>query len=1172
MTDEDLRRVLRARHVDRSPTYDKRSRRKRLASEAAEQLIPGGWGAAGAARGNAPFPDRHSLSEPRRCSKWNDTASHLKAPAGPRVVLERRLPAINSVKIAESATDQAEAVTFVSELETGSAQDGGGYAELHSHSNYSFREGASYTAELLVQAKKLGLAALALTDHNNLCGAMEFAQAAKSVGIKAIIGVELTLTNGHHLTLLAENAEGYKNLSLLTTRAHMDPAERNEPALAPALLAEHSRGVICLSGCRSGEISSLVMKGDLEGARRVARQYLEWFGPQNFFLELQQNLVLGDTRRNRFMAAIGQELGIGIVATNNVHYHVQARSRLNDALVAIQHNRSLEETHLERRPNNEFYLKSPAEMAKLFAGFSMAISNTKRIAERCDLDLTSARVYDFPDYPVPAGHTPVSWLRKVCEDAAVRRYGAVTPPVRERLDHELKLLEKHKLAGFILQYHDIIETARDVQVELGMIEPGLPIEEQPPGRGRGSSVALLCGYLAGLSHIDPLQFGLRLERFLTDEMSGPPDIDLDFPRNIREELILRVHQKWGYERAVLTGMISTYKIRGAVRDLGKALGLPDEDVDKLSKRLDGHTHARQLYDEMRSLPDYRDRADSPLWQELIGLAQQLEGFPKYLAQHPGGMILSARPLSETVPLQRSAIDGRFICQWDKDSADDAGFVKIDFLALGALSQMNEALQLVRKRTEERIDLSRIDFEDPAVYADIHRADTIGVFQIESAAQMQTVVRLKPKNLFEMAWEVGAVRPGVGVNDGVSMLIRRHTGLEPVWEYDHPLEKAALERTYGVPLYQDQLVELGVHVAGMSAAEADRMRRAFSRRNRHELIPVWKEKFLAGALKKGVPPDAALKIFGKFHGEYQFPESHAFAFGITAYQMSWLKHYFPLEFFVGLYNQQPMGFYNLETLKEDAKRHGIQILNPDVNLSNDVAIPEAGCLRLGLTHVAKVRAATVKLVLFARSRHGPFKSVADFMARTGLQQEALDNLADAGAFDSMDPERRQTRWEIGLRYRPVGRQLSFEMAVDQDMVALPGQSRWELAVAEYRTMGLYPKGHLMAMVRPKLPPDVRRSEELHALADGTEVKVAGIVIRRQRPLARAVFLTLEDEFGHSPLVVWPQVYERLKWQAKSPILLARGTVSHRAGTMNVVVSNLTPIEASDAPSLKSKDWG
>ena len=1045
------------------------------------------------------------------------------------------------------------------------------YAELHCHSNYSFQEGASHTSELVVRARELGYTALAITDHDNLCGSMEFAHAAKAVGIKAIVGVEVTLTGGHHITLLAENATGYKNICRLTTHAHLDPAERNQPELDPALLANHAEGVICLSGCRRGEISTLVLSGQLEQARHVAEQYHAWFGSDNFFLELQQNLVHRDTQRNRLMVGIAEELGIGIVATNNAHYHDVSRSRLNDALVAIQHNRSLEETHLERRPNDQFYLKSPNEMAALFEAYPEAIENTARIAERCNFDLTTARIYEFPDYDVPEGHTPASWLRHLCQETATRRYGKIDSRVADRLDEELRLLEKHNLCGFILQYYDIIKVAREVQEELGLVEPGLPLEEQPPGRGRGSSVAMLIGYLIGLSHIDPLQFNLKLDRFLPEEMAGPPDIDLDFPRDIREQLILRIHERWGYERAVLTGMISTYRIKGAVRDLGKALGIPEEDLDKLSKRIDGHVRTRDLDQELRELPEFRDRADTPIWQDLVELAQQLEGFPKYLAQHPGGMILSAQPLSETVPLQRSAIDGRYICQWDKDSAEDAGFVKIDFLALGALSQMNEALKLIEKRTEMRIDMSRIDFNDKKVYASIHRADTIGVFQIESAAQMQTVTRIRPKDLTEMAWEVGAVRPGVGVNDGVSMLIRRHTGREPGWDYDHPLEKPALERTLGVVLYQDQLMELGMHVGGLSASEADQMRRAFSRRNRDELIPVWRERFLKGATTKGVPEDIALKIFGKFHGEFQFPESHAFAFGITAYQAAWLKYYYPLEFYIGLFNQQPMGFYNLDTLKEDARRHDIAVLNPHVNLSEDAATMEGGALRLGLKHVKRVRAATVEAVLATRRRFGPFESLSDFMSRTGVQREALDNLADAGAFDAMDSDRRSTRWEIGLRYRPIGKQLAFDMPAEQDMVALPEQSDFERMVGEYRTMGLYPNGHVMAKLRPNLPPYVMRSDRVKDLADDTEVWVAGVVIRRQRPLAKAVFITLEDEFGHSPLVIWPQVYARLKRIARESVLIARGKVSRRDGTLNIVVSNLKPV-TSDAPVGKSKDWG
>ncbi|MDP6666175.1 MAG: DNA polymerase III subunit alpha [Dehalococcoidia bacterium] len=1111
------------------------------------------------------------------------------------------------------------------------AENPAGWAELHAHSNYSFQEGASEAWDLLQTARQLGLYALAITDHDNVSGVMEFAQAAKELDIKPVIGIELTLARGlneppstehepgerPHLTLLAETAAGYRNISLLTTRAHVDAEERNDPHLDPALLAEHAEGIICLSGCRRGEISSLVAAGDIDSARRAASRYIEAFGRDNFFFELQQNLVIGDTERNRGMAALGHELGVGIVGTNNVHYHVRERHRLNDALVAIRHNKSLEASHRERRPNDQFFLKSPTEMSVLFSAHPEAVTNTVKIADRCQFDLTSDVIYDFPIYDfLPPGHTESSYLREICEAAAVRRYGGLTPEVVARLDREFALLEKHQLVGFLLQYYDIIRIAREVQEDLGLVEPRLPIEENPPGRGRGSSVALLIGYLTGLSHIDPLKFGLRLDRFLPetdgDEKLAPPDIDLDFPREIRAELILRIHERWGYERAVLTGMISTYRIRGAVRDLGKALGIAEDDLGWLNKRLDGHSSIPGLAKEMAELPEFRDRVDAPVWQMLIELAGQLNHFPKYLAQHPGGMILSARPLSETVPLQRSAIEGRYICQWDKNAAEDAGFVKIDFLALGALSQLSEALELIRKQTEQRVDISRIDFEDLAVYTDIHNADTIGVFQIESAAQMQTVTRLRPRNLTEMAWEVGAVRPGVGVNDGVTLLVRRHMGKDLDWEFDHPLEKKALERTYGVPLYQDQLGELAMYVGGMTAVEGDQMRRAFTRRNNERHVAHWKDKFIAGAPTKGVSKDVALKIFGTFHGEFQFPESHAFAFGITAYQAAWLKHYYPLEFFVGLFNNQPMGFYNLETLKEDAVRHGIRVLGPDVNLSSEKAVIEDGALRMGLTHVAKLRAATAGPILEARAGAGggggagvgekKFASLADFMTRTGVQQEVLDYLSAAGALDSFDElavrekagsysgagngagadfgpvaDRRHLRWESGLRYRPRGekrdgsRQMAFEMPVEQDMVALPAESSWDRMIGEYSATGVYPGGHLMMKVRPHLPPDVIGSDEVRNYASGDRISVAGLVIRRQKPNGKTVFLTLEDEFGLSPLIVWPAVYQRLKLKIKEPLLLATGTVSRREGTMNIVVETNTPITES-VPDFHSKDWG
>ena len=1044
------------------------------------------------------------------------------------------------------------------------------YVELHCHSNYSFQEGASFIHELLPRAAELGYPALAITDHDNLCGAIEFAKEARSLGIQPIIGAEVTLRGGYHLTLLAETRQGYSNLCQLLSAARMT-TDRREPELDPQFLSEHAEGLILLSGCRSGEVSSLAQAGRLSEARDVAGRYVEWFGKESVYMELQQNLVHGDTQRNRQMVDLARQVGVGVVATNNVHYHVRERHQLHDCLVAVQHLRSLEESHRERRANSEFYLKSPQEMARLFSECPEAIANTLRIAERCAaFDLTKDLDYRFPDSPVQEGFTQEGYLRHLCDKAAIRRYGSLTDQVKGRLDEEFRLIRRHDLFGFFLIYHDIIQLGREVMIDLGLVDREVPLEENPPGRGRGSSVSMLTGYLIGLSHIDPLEFNLSLERFLyDDDLAAVPDIDLDFPRNIREELIKRVHQKYGWERAALTGMISTYKLKGAVRDLGKALGLPPDQVDKLAKRADNGS-AANLAAEMASHPEFRDIVDAPGWHDLVRLAAELDGFPKYLAQHPGGMVISSTPLTEIVPVQPGVIDDRYIMHWDKDSIDDAGFVKIDFLALGALSQMQEALDLIEQRTRRRPDLSRIDFEDRAVYDMICSADTIGIFQVESAAQMQTVTRIRPQNLTDMAHEVAAVRPGVGVNDGVSQYIRRRQKLEPV-EYTHPLEQRALERTNGVILFQDQVNQVAMDVAGFSPLEADQLRRAFRRNNNERLVQTYWEKFRDGAEERGVPQDAALHIFKKFNGQYMFPESHAFAFGVTAYQASWLKYYYPLEFYIGLFNQQPMGFYNLETLKEDAKRHGITVLGPDINRSNEKSVIEGDALRLGLLHVATVGSVAAETIIGVRNEGGPFSSIGKFMERTGALHETLDNLADAGAFDSLAEDRRGVRWEIGLRYRPINQQLALPLPVAQDMVSLDDMTPWERMEGEYRTMGLHPGGHVMAYIRDQLEGQVATSREIVDLEDGIQITVAGLVIRRQRPLGKAIFITLEDEYGLSPLIIWPAVYQRYRHVFREPLLAVQGTVSRREGTMNIIVSHARGLSIEMKPP-KAKNWG
>ena len=1043
------------------------------------------------------------------------------------------------------------------------------YAELHCHSHFSFKEGASSVDQLVARASALGYAGLALTDHDNLSGAMQFAQVSRSLSLRGIIGAEMTLKGGYHLTALAEDVEGYSNLCRLLSFSHVLARERTEPELDSRLLPEHRDGLIVLSGCRKGEVPSLVEQGRLVEARAAAQQYIEWFGPSNFYIELQQNLVKGDTRRNRLLVELAKELGIGVVATNNVHYHVREYHQLHDSLVAIKHCKTLEETHRERRANSEFFLRSPAEMALLFRDYPDAISNTVRIAERCTFDLTRDLRYQFPDYPAPDGHTPQTYLEKLCHEAAQRRYGAITPRVQARLKEEFRLIKKHDLAGFLLHYYDIVQMARRVMIKLGLSDLEIPLEERPPGRGRGSSVALLVGYLIGLSHIDPLQYELSLERFLPDDlMAIALDIDLDFPRNIREELILAVHKEWGYDRAAITGMRSTYQIKGAIRDLGKALGMPEEQVDRLAKRVD-HTSAKNLGQEMRSLPEFKDKLERPGWRDLVRLAAQLDGAPRYVAQHPGGMIISSLPLTDIVPVQKGAIDGRYIVQWDKDDLDAAAMVKIDFLALGTLSQLQEALRLIEQRTGHSVDISRIDFEDPQVYDMLCAGDTIGVFQVESAAQIQTIGRLRPRNLTDMAYEVACVRPGVGVHDGVRHFIRRRSGIEPV-AYDHPLERRALERTLGIVLYQDQMNQLAIDVGGLSPNEADQMRRAFSRKNANELLKVYWEKFVAGAEKRGVNEKTAVKIFRKFNGHYMFPEAHAVAFGVTAYQLAWLKYYYAHEFTIALFNQQPMGFWGLETIKEDAKRHGIRILNPDINKSDSKCTIDGEHIRLGLLSVTNVGAAACKTIADERKAHGSYGSLGDFMRRTGLQGEGVDSLIYAGAFDFIVDDRRSLLWEAGLRNRPASRQPALDLPVEQDRATLARLNDWEKMESEYRTLGLYPGGHFREKLRLHLGKDILSSDELKAIEDGRQVKVAGLVARPlQHPLANAYFITLQDEYGFIPLIIWTSVYEQYRDKLREPLLMVEGIVSRREGTLNVVVTRAIVPKGEGRPHLNGQ---
>jgi error-prone DNA polymerase len=1075
------------------------------------------------------------------------------------------------------------------------------YVELHLHTAFSFLDGASLPEEIVGQAADLGYQALAITDHDGLHGAMEFARAARAAGITPITGAELTLTDGSHLTLLAETITGYSNLSRLITAAYAGPNipaesglasfspprevwkkdEERQPRLDPSLLAEHAQGLILLTGCRRGALSRLVDDDCWSDARNLLDRYVEWFGPDNVAVELQHNRVFGDTRRIATLSRLAADASLRTVATGNVHYHRQSRRRLQDVLVAIRHRTTLDGCHRERLPNAEFFLRSPEEAAARFSAHPEAVHNTAVLAERCaSFDLTRDLAYLFPRYPTPPEQTPDDLLAGICRGEVRRRYDIKDwPTAEERLEQELQLIAKHGLSGFFLLYRDLLELAREVSVEIRGVD-GFAAT-LPPGRGRGSSVGSIVCYLIGLSHVDPLAHNLMLGRFINDEMSSIPDIDLDFPREIRERLIERVYERFGPDHAALVCAFPTYRLRSALRDVGKALGIPVADLDRISK-LSEPRQAGDLGLELARIPEYASRLEAPPWRYLVELAGELSGFPRHVSQHSGGMIISSAPLVDLVPVQPASMQGRYLCQWDKDSCDDAGFIKIDFLALGMLSLVEEALRLLPANGKPPVDLSRIDFTDHAVYDMICAGDTIGTFQIESRAQIQTLLRTQPRCLEDLVVQVAIVRPGPIIGGAVNPYVQHREldrrGLAPPPAYDHPLLEPVLRETLGVVLYQEQVLGVAMVLAGFSAGQADQLRRAMTRkRSREAMTRLWTQ-FRNGALAQGVDLTTAEKVFKKLIGfaEYGFPKSHATAFAILAYQSSWLKHYYPAEFVCALLNNQPMGFYPPHVLTNDARRHHVRILPPDVNESGVKCSVQGNAVRIGLGYVAEAGEDVATRLVAERSAGGQFQSLADVVRRVPLRIEAAENLIAVGAADGFGLGRREALWQLGLflparafggkNHKTSGWQLPIPLPVEQDMVELRPMGAWEQMTSDYALMGLSPRYHPLGLLRPRLPRAIRSIAETPHIPDGTRIQVAGLTVCRQRPgTAKGItFLLLEDELGLLNVIVFPDLYsERRHIVRGEPFVVVEGVLQQRNNTTNLVAERIWPLSEARA---------
>jgi len=1065
------------------------------------------------------------------------------------------------------------------------------YAELHCHSAYSFLDGASAPDELLAEAHRLGYPALALTDRNGVYGSLEFANVAKPLGLQAITGAEITLTNGSHVVLLAESPAGYANLCRLITATHLG-AERLDPRLPLDAIAERQDGLIILSGSRrDGFLPRALEYEGVSAARMLADRCKSMFGRDRFVVEIQRNRVRGDMALSRALIDVAVDLKLGVLASGNVHYHTRALHRLHDVMVAIRYRTTLDGSHRVRYSNSEFYLRPLDEVVSLFQDCPDAVATSLAIAQRCrGFDITSDLGYTFPDFRgADRAPAPVA-LAELCRARLDDRYpdGSVyrTQAVR-RLAEELKLIEHHKLSGFFLVYHDLFDLAREVAAE---IRKGSrrALGDLLPGRGRGSSVSSIVCYLLGLSHIDPIANKLFLGRFLNETLASVPDIDLDFPREIREELIRRVYTRYGAEYVGLVCSFPTYRLRSAVREIGKALDLPLGEIELVAKLADGR--ADELPDEMELLPGFAGRKDAPLWKDLCRLAHEIRGLPRHVSQHPGGMIISSRPLVEIVPLERAAMEDRVVCQWDKDSCDDARFIKIDFLALGMLSLVEECVELIARRTGTPPDLSRIDFEDPAIYDRICAGDTIGLFQIESRAQIQMIRRSRPRNLEDLAVEVAIVRPGPIVGGAVNPYVRRreeqrraHAAGQPYEPpVDHPLLRDCLTETLGVILYQDQVLQVCQALAGFTSGQSEALRRAMSRRRSHDLIGGFWEEFRQGALARGVPEATAEKVFGQViaFSEFGFPKSHAAAFGLLAYQSAWLRHYHPVEYYVALFNNQPMGFYSIDALGRDAMRNGIEMRLPDINVSDvwcTVEGPgsgERGAVRIGLGFVRHWSEATATATAEERKNNGPFRSVGDFIRRAppSLKRTAIEALMWVGGCDSFGLTRRELLWQVGLQLPPQAsrsgdgrgrRQLELALDHPHERLAFGGLAPHERLLAEYATLGFSASAHPLSLVRNALPQGLVLNRDLVSLKAGVRCQVAGLVVARQRPETAkgTVFMLVEDETGMTNVIVRTDVYDRYRAAIRGePFVLVSGKLAKDDGTVNVIAERVEGLQS------------
>ncbi len=1031
-----------------------------------------------------------------------------------------------------------------------------GFTHLHTHSNFSFLDAGSSVESLIDRAKALGYDALALTDHNGLYGAVRFYKYAMEVGIKPIIGAEMTMEDGHHITLLAKNLGGYSNLCKIITRAHLSH-EKGHSAASFEILSEYRSDLFCLSGCRRGVISAMLEKGCPEAAKTAANSLLDIFGIDSFFIEMQNHFCSGDRVLNSQLHSLSKKLGIRVLATNNVHYAGKDDFKVQDILTCVQTITKLDERHPLRKTNAEYYLKSRAAMERLFSRFPEALATASEIADECHLDL-GLGTYRFPAYPVSNGETAYSFLCKLCFEGLEKLYKPITPHAMQRLQYELSVINDMGFSEYFLVVWDIVRYARDNGIRCS---------------GRGSAADSIVAYCLGITIADPIEHDLLFERFLNPERKGMPDIDIDFDSLRRDEVIDYIYKRHGADKVAMVCTVSTLSARSSIRDIGKAMDFPQDEIDRLASALP-HTSSKRIRESMDVLPELRD-SSIPIhkMESLLELCEKVDGFPRHLSVHLGGMLISGGLLTDLVPLEWAA-KGVIVTQFDKDDIETLGLVKMDILGLKNLSAIEEALATIRETRGVTLDIDNLPTDDRETYELLRTTDTVGLFQVESPRMRGLLGKLQPTCFSDIIAQISLFRPGPMQADMIKPFIKRRHGEEPV-TYIHPALKPALEETYGVILYQEQVLRVANAIAGFTFGQSDSLRRAMTKNRTQEEMEKIKESFIESAVKRGVERGIAEEIFSgiRAFAAYGFCKAHAASFARIAYQTAYLKAHYPAAFLAGILSCQPMGFYPSNVILEEARRIGIGILGVDINRSERKFSVEGGRIRIGLMQVKGISESEMGSILEARNQR-KFTSLAEFCRRTRVDKPIVENLINCGAFG---PSRRRLLWSLG---EILGGKSAKAHTMDCTDVQLFGES--DLGESEphlfdipeypvhvrvrmdYDILGLSPICHPMVFYRQTLselgmPQNIR----LRGMPNHSAVKIAGVVVVCMRPPTKSgvvvVFITLEDETGLADVVVFPKVYDKYGSVIyNNSGLIIEGRTERSGKSVSIIAEKISPL--------------